>query len=615
MRIKVPAILILSLVLIFPQTGILFADEKKEELAPIEVRASRSNIPAHLAASSITVITSAEIKRSQHQRVEDILRETLGADVVRNGPPGSNSSLFMRGTGSASTLVMIDGMQVNSNTQGAFDFRDLSLDNVEQVEILRGPQSTLWGANAVGGVINIVTKRGKGTPSHFAAFEGGSYATFKETVGSSGEINDFDYSVTASRTDSGGFSAANKKNGNTEDDGYGASNISTRLGYNFLNDGRAEIVSRYIKSVSDFDSFSSAAGRVADGSKNQHNHIETVYLAAPIQKSLTNWWDIKLNPYLSYDALESVDPPSTSHIFNRNYAVDFQNNLSFGKYYSATAGVDYKALNGHNVEQKLSKDIYQQGYFLQGQFNHEDRLLLTGGFRHDVNSVYQDKTTYKFEGAYRFIDYGTKLRAAKATGFRAPSLNDLFFPNASNPNLKPEESDSWEVGIEQEFLQKRVLAGITYFDSDLTNLIQFDLATFSPQNVGEATSRGTESFIKFRILDNLDINLNHTWNEALDSAGAPLRRRARNKFNASIHHNWNDKLDSTVGLFYKSGIRDGAANASDYATIRAAFSYQLLKDLKFTARGENLLDKKYEEIPSFGTAGVSGYAGFIYNFQ
>ena len=199
------------------------ADE--ETLQPIEVTAARTTLKEENKTSAVTVITQEEIKKKQHMQVQDILREQLGIQVVRSGPLGGQTSVFMRGAGSSSTLVMIDGAQVNLNTTGGFNFSNLQMDNIERIEILRGPQSTLWGADAVGGVINIVTKKGKGDPTHSIAFEAGSFGTFKETLTSSGALGKFDYSLSASRTDSEGFSSFNENRGATEEDGYGNTSL------------------------------------------------------------------------------------------------------------------------------------------------------------------------------------------------------------------------------------------------------------------------------------------------------------------------------------------------------------------------------------------------------
>ncbi|SVD95223.1 uncharacterized protein METZ01_LOCUS448077, partial [marine metagenome] len=180
-----------------------------QNLKEIKVTSSRETLTAEDIPASLSVFTEKEIIEKQFSTVEDLLRGELGLDVVQSGSNGAQTSVFMRGAGSTSTLVIIDGVEVNAGTTGLFDMGDLTVENIERVEVLRGPQSIQWGANAVGGVINIVTKKGKGTPTHTLSFEGGSYRTFRESLRSSGSIDKTDYSVSASLLTSRGFSTLN----------------------------------------------------------------------------------------------------------------------------------------------------------------------------------------------------------------------------------------------------------------------------------------------------------------------------------------------------------------------------------------------------------------------
>ncbi len=605
------AFLVLTLV-----NSYCFAKDSAKILEPIAITASRSSTTEENTPSSVTIITEKEIKEKQYTQVQDLLREELGISMTRSGAVGASTSLFMRGTGSSSTLVLIDGTRANQNTTGAYDFHDLSTDNIGRIEILRGPQSTLWGADALGGIINIITKKGAGDSSHYFSFEGGSYNTFKETAGSSGGNEKLDYSLSVSQTNTGGFSSADVRNGNTEKDGFRNSTISTRNGANFLDDGRVEFIGRYTKSSVGFDGFNSRTGLPTDAPDK--SNTESFYISAPMTKLITSWWGIKLSPQVAVDQLRSYDPsfsPNTTDIFNRTYSLDLQNNVTVNKLYSVVFGIDLKRQNGENLESTISKNIDNQGYYLQNVINYEDKAILTGGFRHDVNSVYMIPTTYKIEGAYQFKEFGTKIHSVTSTGFRAPSFNELYFPNFGNPNLKPEESMSWEVGVDQSLLAGKVQVGVTYFDSRLKNLIQFNSPTFLPQNVGIATSKGTETYFKVQPIHELGFSVNHTWNDALDDQGHRLTLRPEQTLSASIHHNWQDKLNSLIGVTYKGGVTDGTYNIKDYAIVRVALSYQLLKDLKITARGENLFNVKHEDIPGYGTAGISGYAGLLYNFN
>ncbi len=605
--------------------GAASADEAT--LKPIEVTATRTTLKEENKTSAVTIITQEEIQKKQHMQVQDILREQLGIQVVRSGPLGSQTSVFMRGANSSSTLVMIDGVQVNSNSNGAFNFANLQMDNIERIEILRGPQSTLWGSDAVGGVINIVTKRGNGEPTHSIAFEGGSFGTFKETLTSSGARSKFDYSLSASRTNSDSFSAFNEDRGATESDRYDNVSLSTRLGYNFPGDGRIEVISRYGHSKNDFDGLDPATFAFSDTIPHRLTN-ETFSIAVPIQKSITDQWDIKLNSSLSYDKLDTIDPTfGDSATFSRTYTIDFQNNVTLSENFSTVFGYEYQVTNGQTTSQgnpvtftapaQFGLDNHSQGFYIEGRFNYEDRLFLTAGFRQEINSEFQNKGTHKIEATYQFKGSGTKVRVSHATGFRVPSQNELFFPFFGNINLLPEESTNWEGGIEQKLFDDRLTLSATYFYTDYTNLIVSDPSNFFlAGNVGKAVSQGVESSIHLKLLKNLNLTLLHTWNQAVDEiADKTLAKRPRNTFSATLSHSWNKKLNSLVTVQYRSRMVSGFGPVLARTLLRATLSYQLLKNLKLTARGENLLDKDYEESFKSGTAGISGYGGFVYTFN
>jgi len=608
----VKTLTMMTCILLLPLNA--FAEDEEEELKAIEITATRTSIEEENPASALTIITQEEIQQKQHMQVKDILREQLGVNVVTQGPlGGSPTSVFMRGANSASTLVMIDGVQVNDNNTGGFNFSHLQMDNIERIEILRGPQSTLWGADAVGGVINIITKRGRGKLKHTISLEAGSFETFREALTSSGSINKFDYSISASRTDTDGFSSANEDRGFTEDDGYQNTTVSSRLGYNFLDDGRIEFLGRYINTRSDFDALSFVPPNpVVDGIAETQTS-DSYYFSIPITKSAANWWDIKLNNGFSYNEL--VFPTFNFKSISRTYTTDFQNNFRLGKSLSVILGFEYQAINGF-LGPNLSFNNNSQGYYLEGHYNFNETYFLKAGLRENVNSKFDDQLTYKFEGAWLIKELGTKLRVSYATGFRAPTISDLFSPFGSNPNLKPEESENVEVGIQQNLFSENLKLSLTYFYTNYDNLIALD-GFFIPQNVGRATSQGIEASAQYQILKNLNATVNYTWNEATDDiANTTLLRRPRGILSFTLHHNWMDKLDSLVTVNYRSSMISNSAGASvgGRATLRAAIGYQLNDHWKLTARGENLLDKDYEEPLGFGTAGISGYAGFVYSF-
>lgn len=592
----------------------VYSEEDTEELPSIEVSSSRLKTTKEKFAGSITVITEEEIRQSGSPHVEDVLRDQLSIGVFKQGGVGGAATIRMRGADSKSVLVIIDGVRVNANTTGSFDFRNLNSENIERIEILRGSQTPVWGADAVGGVINIITKKGRGTPSHYLSFEGGSFGTFHESLGSSGAIEDIDYSFSASRTDISGFSDFNEKRtvengGVAEKDGYENTSLSSRVGTSFAGDGRVEFIGRYIRSNSAVDS--------TTGDKDRDTKIESFYLALPVSKSISPWWDIKLSPSMAYDANE-VDTAS-KEIFNRTYIADLQNNIDISEHLSTVFGVEYRAQNGRNNGKGFTQNTFNQGYFLQSQFDWQERVLLTAGFRKDLSDTYEDALTYKFEGAYNFKQWDFRVRGAYATGFRAPTFNDLAFPGSGNPDLKPEKSKSFEVGMDKDLFNKMVRVELTFFNIEFEDLIAFQTSSTPTLNIGKAKSRGIEAHIGIELPYNLHLSNNYTWNEAVDEIDdIPLSRRPKHQYSATLSHNWKNKLFTQLGVRARSGVLDlasGSRTVPGFATLRASVSYKLNKNLELNARGENILDKEYEEIARRGTSDAAAYAGFTYTFN
>ncbi len=598
---------------LFEPAGLLAASEKTT-LPEIKVLATRTN-PKNTEASAITVIDQEEIRKKNHFQVMELLREQVGISAVQTGSFGSSSSVFMRGANSDGTLVMIDGVQANSTTLGSFNFSDLNLDNIERIEILRGAQSTLWGADAVGGVINIVTKKGTGQkPEHYVGAEGGSFGTSKVRVGSRGDLDFLDYSIAASRTDSEGFSTVNEKRGATERDDYENTTVSTRIGKNFLGDGRVDFIGRYTQSFNDFDSSFTRADNTNNSQQDQW------YLAVPVEKYLTDWWHARLN--MNYGQNEvNTRSAFPSLILSRTYTLDLQNNFRINDYFSVVAGFEHQTINGQNFSNGLKGENTSQGYYTQLNFNYDDRLFLSGGFRQTINEIYDDALTYKFEGAYKLNKYGTKIRGAYATSFRAPTFNQLFFPGFGNPNLVPEENDSWEVGLRQEFWDGRIVIDTTYFDVDYDNLIvaQFLNGAFGAFQVDMATAKGFETSGSFQVHDTFRVSVTHTYLDTQDiNSRSQLPRRPENIYTVNLHWSPLDCFDAlfsvhTRGSAFSSFPARNRVNGNSVG--RLALAVRPIKNLEITGRIENIWDEEYEVAVPFGTQGISGFVGFNFSFN
>ena len=600
----------------------LYAEEIKE-LKEIKVASSRNTLTAENLPGSLTIFTEQEINQKQHQTVEDLLRGELGLDVVQSGPQGNQTSIFMRGQGSKSTQVVIDGIRINSNTAGLFDFGDLTLDNIERIEVLRGPQSLQWGADAVGGTINITTKKGKGTPKHSLSFEGGSYKTFKQSIRSSGAINKFDYSLSTSLLKTSGFSALNERSGGSEEDGHINKTFSSRVGYDFSQDTRWELSTRYTKSHDELDD---VWGQENSGNKDNGNSttIDDFYLSTLFKTKFFDWWQFKVNPNMYFQEAFTIATAENDYFINRQYTFYLENNMKLGRHLSFLWGGEYERQEGDS-DGNFGGTGYKEftdnkAFFIQSTYDYKNIMVVTAGLRHDINSRFDKVDTYKIEAGHNFLKTNTKLHAAFATGFRAPTFNDYKL----TPELLSERTKSFEIGVKQSLMDEKIRLGVTFFNSITHNFIQaHSVSPWTTENFGKFHSQGIETELDLKLPHNFSLSMRHTWNDhylnekTKPTNHQPGNRRPKHKVNANLTHNWNNKLDSLVGIFARGSAKGWSAinETKGYVTVRSAFTYKYNKNIKITLRGENLLNKDYVEVGGFSTAGINGYGGFVYTFN
>jgi vitamin B12 transporter len=608
------------------------------DLEKIKVTSSRETLTAENIPASLSVFTEAEIKKKNFPTVEDLLRGELGLDVVQSGPTGSQTSIFMRGAGSTSTLVIIDGVEVNAGTTGSFDTGDLTVDNIERIEVLRGPQSIQWGANAVGGVINIITKKGKGEPTHTISVEGGGW-TQRASYRSSGSIDKMDYSASASVLNSNAFSALNERSGGSERDGTNNKTLSTRLGYDFNSDTRLEFMGRYTKSNDETDSINGEGPPSENWSNNKDmlgtfNNVDDLILSAPFQKYFGSRWNLKLTPSFFYNRALTVNDVENDGVINRTYTLDMQNNIELHPNVSVLFGGEYQNKRGQNIGGSNNAEGYKkwndnEALFLQGIYELPGRVVLTAGFRQDWNTTWGETTTEKVEGSYQLPNTTTTLHAAYATGFRAPSFNELYAPppsgwtKTSNESLVPEEIKGSELGVKQNLMNGRAKLGTTFFYTETKNFIHGD-PSFVLANFGEYISYGQETSIDLKLSNHYSFSIHHTWNHHyLFEKTRPNHlhmgtRRPKHKLNANLYYN-SPNVESLVGLFIRSRAKgfDAKNETAAFGTVRAAITYTLpvIRNVKFSLRAENLLDARALEVGGFGSPGRSIHTGLSYTFN
>jgi len=640
MKHFISIVLSLTLFVLFPFC--LLAQEREVTLEEVVVTATRVETPIEEIASSMTVISSKEIERKQKATVLEVLKGLPGLDVVQNGGVGGTTSIFIRGANSEHTLVMIDGVEVNDpiSPGRSYDFAHLTVDNIERIEILRGPQSTLYGSDAIGGVIHIITKKGEGKPKFFLSAEGGSFTTFREATGISGGNKWVNYSFALSRFDTEGISTASKKDGNYERDGYENTSLSAKLGFKPMDNLGIDFILRYMDAKTELDNFAGVGGDDPNYVQKSNQFLFKTQVGLSLFDQV---WSQKLGLALNDHNRDIKNKKDSQHPFDYEKGrydgqllkFDWQHHLQLHKTNALTFGLEYEREEGkskyyweslwgpgQSIFPKKTANI--KGYYIQDEIKLWDRLFATLGIRIDDHSRFGSETTYRVAPAYLIKETDTKIKGTFGTGFKAPTLYQLFAPATlwgpiGNKDLKPEKSRGWDFGVEQDFLKNRVTLGATYFRNDFKDLIQFDWGQ-GYINIAKAKTEGIELFASVKPIDNLTARINYTYTDTEDKkTGKPLLRRPRNKMGLDLNYHFLDKGNLNLGAIYV-GKRDDwkpypvRGRIGGYTLVNLAASYDITKNFQIFGRVDNLFDKDYEEVSGYGTSGLSFFGGLKLSF-
>ncbi len=598
----------------------------------IVVSATRTPLPEREVASSISVVTADDIAMRQLRTLPDILQQVPGLNVVQTGGPGGQTSIFMRGTNSNHTKVFVDGIDVSdpSNPTGAFDFSQFLAQDIERVEVLRGPQSGLYGSDAIGGVINVITKSGSGPAKITAGIEGGSFDTFNQTVGINGAVQDFHYAANLEHLHAGEtpvtpryLLAPGERRIEDYDDNLTA---SSKLGYDFNDQFDLGLVARYTDTHlritgDDFSTF--PATPAAAQSENDTRQLfarlsaHAVLAEGAFEQTLgLAWSNLKLS---------DLNPDATrSDLAGERVKADWLGNIRLGDGEQLVLGAEHQR---DEITLPVSAATRIESGYAELQSTFSDAFAGSVAARYDHNDRFGSKVTYRVAPEYSIKDSGTKFKASLGTGFKAPTLDQLFqnFPEFgffANPNLRPETSLGWDVGIEQTALMNSLRFGATYFHNNIRNLIE-DNADFSTYiNVGRATTQGAESFVSYQAFKTLALRLDYTYTLAVDDdLRQELLRRPKHK--VILNSTWaaSERLSLSATLLGTSSWVDGNRDfsvqrltASGYATVNIAATYDLSQHFAVFARVNNLFDHQYETPVGFLAPSRGAYAGLKAKF-
>jgi vitamin B12 transporter len=570
-------------------------DEVVNEPA-VQVTATRQAQTVDESLSDVTVITHADIDASGAPDLFDLLRTQAGVDVARSGGPGEQTALFLRGTNSNHVLVLVDGVRIASTGTGGVDFSLLPLDAIERIEIVRGPRAAYWGSDAIGGVVQVFTRRLTGPA---AALQYGSYGDASASSGI-GDWNDRGgFSVLAGIRHVRGFSAENPQGFgyDPDNDGLRNRNLAARGEYK-VGTQTLSANALYNDSVNEFDQGTS--------------HVIEQDLGAAMAGDVTDRWFQKL---AVGSARDDLDTPAFFELFrSRRQGATWLNIFTLDDHQSLTAGLERVHEGGENVDTFANADVFDQS---------RDNTAVFGGWsahlrsfdwelaaRHDYNSVFGGATTGSGAIGWR-VAPTLRLTASLGQGFRAPSLNEQFSPGfggefAGNPDLRPERSRSSELGAEwtpaDDFSLK-----LAAYHTDIDDLIDFTGPLFQAENTEHARIDGLELETHWQDAD-WRIDGNATWQDARDPAtGERLLRRASRKGDIALTRVFSDRLDAGIELYAEGPRPELGGPLPGYALINARVNWMLSGTWQLHLRVENLADRAYSLIRGYNTPGRSGW--------
>lgn len=603
----------------------------------VVVTANRTAQPVERVGQSISVVDSEEIERRQTQSVADILRTLPGVSIIRNGGVGATTSVFIRGAESDQTAALIDGVKLNdpSTPGGGFNFGHLLTGNIERIEVLRGPSSVLWGSQAIGGVINMITRQ---PTEELAVNLRGEYG-YRDTgqlVGNiSGKAGPLSASAGAGYFRTDGISAFSEARGGTERDGY--ENYGANGNFNLALSDAISIDARgwYSEGRVNIDGFPAPAFAFAD--VNEESRTREIVGYTGINAAL---FDGRFRNRLGYAYTDTrrrsiaLDGPATETFagHGRNERIEYQGIFDIAEGWQLTGGLEREtscfSSSSFGAAPSLGRARIDSLY---GQIvaTPAKGLTLTGGVRHDDHNRFGGATTFGASGVFAPGEGNTAFRASYAEGFKAPSLFQLQ-SDFGNQQLQPERSKGWDAGITQSLVEGRLQASATYFRRNSSDLIIF-VSCVAPltgicanrpsgtyDNVARARAEGVEIGLTMQPVDALRLQANYTYTDATNRSpgnanfGRQLVRRPQHSMTALIDYRWGFGLETGVTLTHVGANFDNANNSrkvEGYVLADLRASFPLTERIDIYGRVENLFDERYETVFRYGSPGRAGYAG------
>jgi len=606
------------------------AAQETKKVDPVVVTATTVETLAEQLGVALSVIPGEDFKTYQYSTIDDAFRNIPGVTVTQQGSYGKLSTLSIRGANANQVLILVDGVRVSSPTLGQTDLSDISPDLIERIEVIRGGQSTLYGADAIGGVVNIITKKGTGPFAATLENMGGNYDTLRNRLSIGGTYKIFNYSLSGSHLES---------NGQFQNDNANINAVSGRIGVSLPFDSSLSFVYRYnktdtgvpVKSV-----FPPPQPIVPIINPNAKQQTETTVMSLEGKTRPVEWWEsrARISRYTNNQGFQDpVDPgfdfdvPFRSQVDVVRREAEWLNSFFIGKWSTTTLGFGYRHEEGDN------KGVFRTArsvpsVMFEEQLRFLDRLFITGGFRIEDDSVFGQAKTGQGSVAFVIKETGTRLRGSAGTGFRAPTFNDLFFPDFGNPALVPERSQTWDAGFDQSLWQNRVRLTFTWFATHFTDAITccvvLPTAPFGgPVNAGKARSKGVESSAEVDILPSLVASFTYTYTDTDNlQTNRPLARIPRHSGSAGLTWEPIPRLSLFTQVYVVGSQFDsyGDVYNSGHTRVDAGGTYRLLDQLgwlqrlELVARAQNILNEQYAEVRGFPALGANFLIGLRAGF-
>lgn len=583
--------------------------------------ANRTPTEASKVGSSVSVITEEDIQKQSKTYLKDYLEQVTGVNMTQTGSPGGVTGISIRGANQSYVKVLVDGMDLSdpSGTQVVTQFENLLVGDVSRIEVLKGPQSTLYGGDAIGGVISINTKAA--SKPGFSQSGNAEYGTYNSARGAYtagyAANNGSNIAFTVQGVDTDGFSARRLINGvpDYEDDGYRNLTISGRGEYVLSDSVSVFFAARTLDAHNEYDqSWNPSvsgdtvqhAGRVGANVSLFNGQLQNM---VALQGMKMERDDFEVGGTPGYDR-SWYDSDRVKGEYKGVLTISDRISTLFGADFEKT-GMQFQA--SPVVSDRYTAEIY--GFYGQLMVEPIDGLLLTGGGRIDEHDQFGQFDTYRLTAAYQIPGTETTLRGSYGTGFRAPSLYELY-SEYGDPNFDAEESKGWDVGIEQGFLQGRLKVGATYFSLDTENLITFDNFSFIyVQTPGVTERSGVELFAAANVTSGLTVTAGYTYTDTETEDGLRLPRVPQHIFVASIDMEPMEKVSVNVTGRYVAdnldvdGFPPVNVAVDDYFLLSAKVGYEFAPGWQAYVRGDNLLDEDYVTIVNFNNPGLTIFGG------